>query len=111
MPRTAGHVEGSRRAAEAVEACRALGVEFVTLYAFSTENWNRPEAEVSFLMNLMEKTLLDQRDDLRRGRIRLAVIGELHRLPPRLRVLLQEMQTESFSDSVTTTAAAANGGG
>eukprot|EP00752_Nemacystus_decipiens_P008553 g7640.t1 len=94
-PRRAGHVEGARRAGEAVEACRQLGVEFVTLYAFSTENWNRPAGEVSFLMDLMEKTLMEQREGLRRNGIRLTAIGELHRLPPRLRSLLLEIQRES----------------
>ncbi|CAN0370352.1 unnamed protein product, partial [Scytosiphon promiscuus] len=52
LPRGTGHAEGARRAGEAVEACRQLGVEFVTLYAFSTENWRRPDGEVSFLMDV-----------------------------------------------------------
>ncbi|CAM9805523.1 unnamed protein product [Pylaiella littoralis] len=95
MPRRAGHVEGARRAGEAVEACRQLGVEFVTLYAFSTENWNRPAGEVSFIMDLMEKTLLEQRDGLRRNGIRLTAIGELHRLPARLRSLLEDIQKDN----------------
>ncbi|CAM9979832.1 unnamed protein product, partial [Hapterophycus canaliculatus] len=97
LPRGAGHVEGARRAGEAVEACRQLGVEFVTLYAFSTENWRRPAGEVSFLMDLMEKTLVEQRDGLRRNGIRLAAIGELDRLPERLRSLLEEIQEDSGS--------------
>ncbi|CAN0035379.1 unnamed protein product [Scytosiphon promiscuus] len=97
LPRGTGHAEGARRAGEAVEACRQLGVEFVTLYAFSTENWRRPDGEVSFLMDLMEKTLVEQRDGLRRNGIRLTAIGELDRLPERLRSLLREIEEDSGS--------------
>ncbi|CAM9265881.1 unnamed protein product [Ectocarpus sp. 13 AM-2016] len=99
LPRRTGHAEGARRAGEAVEECRRLGVEFVTLYAFSTENWRRPAGEVSFLMDLMEETLLEQRDSLRRNGIRLTAIGELDRLPARLRSLLLEIQEDSNSSS------------
>eukprot|EP00903_Cladosiphon_okamuranus_P016408 g15129.t1 len=106
-PRRAGHVEGARRAGEAVESCRQLGVEFVTLYVFSTENWNRPEGEVSFLMDLMEKTLQEQRDGLRRNGIRLTAIGELHRLPPQLRSLLLEIQQDSGGSKIDSVGAGA----
>ncbi|CAB1113351.1 unnamed protein product [Ectocarpus sp. CCAP 1310/34] len=110
LPRRTGHAEGARRAGEAVEACRRLGVEFVTLYAFSTENWRRPAGEVSFLMDLMEETLLEQRDSLRRNGIRLTVIGELDRLPARLRSLLLEIQEDSNSSSSSSSAAVDGGG-
>lgn len=81
LPRTAGHREGVKRAKELVQACGARGVEVLTLYAFSTENWRRPVEEVSFLMKLFEESLRREIDGLMRNNVRFRVIGRPDQLP------------------------------
>jgi undecaprenyl diphosphate synthase len=87
MPRIAGHTEGVESVRDVVEACGQLGVEFLTLYAFSTENWKRPQEEVSLLMRLLLKALRDEADRLHQNNVRLNAIGQLTALP-------QEIQSE-----------------
>jgi undecaprenyl diphosphate synthase len=81
LPRTEGH----RRGADSVEAitrgCGELGVEFLTLYAFSTENWKRPKTEVSALMRMLEHFLKSKTAELMKQNVRLQAIGRLHDLP------------------------------
>ena len=79
--RTFGHLKGARVAKTTIEACAELGVEYLTLYAFSTENWLRPKAEVSFLMMLLARHLRKERRSLMKNNIRFSVIGDLSRLP------------------------------
>jgi undecaprenyl diphosphate synthase len=81
LPRAAGHKEGVNSVREIVEACIQLGVRHLTLYTFSTENWNRPSNEVSVLMRLLVHALRDERDRLHRNDVRLRAIGDLDRLP------------------------------
>jgi undecaprenyl diphosphate synthase len=75
---------------EIVRACGELGVEYLTLYSFSTENWGRPEDEVDALMALLARYLVEERGELMHNRVRLRGIGELDRLPPGVRQLLDE---------------------
>ena len=69
MPRIAGHHEGVNSVRDIVEACGQLGVKYLTLYAFSTENWKRPREEVSLLMRLLLKALRDERDRLHQNEV------------------------------------------
>lgn len=83
--RTFGHLRGARVAREVIEACSKLGVQNLTLYTFSTENWLRPLEEVSFLMALLSRHLKRERANLIKNGIRFQTIGELDRLPASVR--------------------------
>lgn len=85
MNRVKGHEKGSRTVRSIVTACRKLGIPMLTLYAFSTENWARPKAEVSALMVLLKKFLVSERDTLNEQKIRLGILGQLDRLPEDVR--------------------------
>jgi undecaprenyl diphosphate synthase len=89
LHRVAGHRQGVNSVRDIVEACGQLGVKYLTLYAFSTENWKRPKEEVSTLMRLLLKALHDETDRLHRNNVRLTCIGEIETLP-------QEVQNELF---------------
>ena len=91
MPRIAGHTEGVESVRDTVEACGQLGVKYLTLYAFSTENWKRPQEEVSLLMRLLLKALKDETDRLNTNNVRIQAIGEIAALP-------QEVQNELLED-------------
>jgi len=80
-PRFYGHVRGAARVREIVRAARKLDVPALTLYAFSTENWKRPEDELSVLWGLLRKYIRKELKSLRENGIRLHVIGEVERLP------------------------------
>src|SRR5690625_6109913 len=79
--RVIGHHEGVISVRDIVEACAQLGVSHLTMYTFSTENWNRPPSEVDALMQLLIHTIRRESDTLRRNKIRLTAIGDLSRLP------------------------------
>lgn len=81
LPRIAGHRAGIRAVRQAAEACLRLGVPYLTLYAFSVENWKRPESEVKMLMDLLREYLGKEIGELNRQNIRLRVIGRVHELP------------------------------
>ncbi|MDM7926385.1 MAG: isoprenyl transferase [bacterium] len=81
LPRVMGHHEGIRSVRAVVEACGELGIEVLTLYTFSTENWRRPADEVSALMKLLLKTIQKEIADLVKNNVRLTVIGDFGRLP------------------------------
>ena len=85
LPRIAGHNEGVNSVRDIVEACGQLGVQFLTLYAFSTENWKRPQDEVSLLMRLLLRALRDERDRLHQNEVRLRAIGDITALPQDVR--------------------------
>jgi undecaprenyl diphosphate synthase len=85
LPRRDGHRAGAESVRECVEACKELGVEYLTLYAFSSENWNRPAAEVTALMLLLERFLEEKADELMKQNVRLRAIGHLDRLPEKTR--------------------------
>lgn len=91
LPRIAGHSEGVESVRDAVEACGQLGVQYLTLYAFSTENWKRPEEEVSLLMRLLLRALKDETDRLHTNNVCIQAIGDIAALP-------REVQDELFED-------------
>lgn len=81
MARVSGHKEGVNSVRDIVEACGELNVKYLTLYAFSTENWKRPQDEVSMLMRLLVKALRDETDALHENNVRLITIGDVTKLP------------------------------
>ena len=98
-PRLEGHAKGAVAARQIVEAAAEAGVKYLTLYAFSVENWNRPKDEVSGLMSLLLKSLAEQFDDLIKNNVRLLTIGDSSLLPQD--VLLQVQQAIARSSSNT----------
>ncbi|MNS83542.1 Ditrans,polycis-undecaprenyl-diphosphate synthase [compost metagenome] len=80
-PRTFGHVKGTRVAKKIITACSRRGIKNLTLYAFSTENWFRPEAEVALLMQILRRYLKKETENLVKENIRFSVIGDMSRLP------------------------------
>jgi undecaprenyl diphosphate synthase len=84
LPRLEGHRQGAKAVRRVVEFCRRSGIRYLTLYAFSTENWNRPEGEVSGLMKLLSQFLDSELNDLHKNDIRFRTIGETNRLPDKL---------------------------
>lgn len=83
MPRIFGHQNGVKAVREITEASAELGVSYLTLYAFSTENWNRPKMEVNALMHLLVETVGKELKTLNKNSIKLQAIGDLHKLPAR----------------------------
>ena len=81
LPRVEGHREGINSVREVVRACGELDIKYLTLYTFSTENWNRPRGEVAALMRLLLKTIRSEVNDLNKNNVRLQVLGNLHDLP------------------------------
>lgn len=81
QPRSIGHYQGVASVRRATELCSDLGVEYLTLYAFSTENWNRPKEEVDTLMTLIGMAIERETPDMLRNNVRLRLIGDLPRLP------------------------------
>ena len=111
LPRSAGHRAGAESVRECVEACKELGVEFLTLYAFSSENWNRPKAEVEALMKLLEKFLRDKKKELMEWDVRLQAIGRIADLPQRCQDALHDtIEATSKNKSLTMVLALSYGG-
>lgn len=100
--RAYGHMEGVVSVREVVEAAREAGVAFLTLYTFSTENWNRPEDEVIGLMDLMMKSIEHETPDLIRYGVRLQIIGDFNRLPEKLRERANRCIRETSSGKALT---------
>jgi len=85
MNRVKGHEQGAQTVKEVVTACRELGIDVLTLYAFSTENWARPKEEVKALMYLLKRFLRNETEELREKDIRLNIMGQIERLPDDVR--------------------------
>lgn len=88
LPRTAGHAVGSENFRKIATYCRDIGVEYLTVYAFSTENWRRPEDEVKTIMRLLGKYLHEAIDTMERDHIKMKVLGDVAGLPEELRALV-----------------------
>lgn len=84
LERTFGHKNASKAVKSAIEACDDLGIPYLTLYAFSSENWNRPALEVSFLMNLLSQSIKSELSELHSKNIKLNLIGEFESLPKKV---------------------------
>jgi undecaprenyl diphosphate synthase len=90
LSRIKGHEKGAEAVRTVVRACRELGIAYLTLYAFSTENWQRPQKEINALMTLLVKFLKSEQKELAENDIRLAVIGQLERLPDKVQQELRK---------------------
>ena len=95
LPRTAGHSAGGEAFRRIANYCRTLGVEYLTVYAFSTENWKRSEDEVSGIMKLLAKYLQEALRDMEKNHVRFCFFGDLSRLSPQLRKLCLDAQERS----------------
>jgi len=89
LPRVAGHKKGVETVRDMVQACSELGVKYLTLYTFSTENWKRPQEEVTTLMRLIVKSLKNETDDLNANNVKLTTIGDTSSLP---KIVQQELE-------------------
>lgn len=105
-PHLAGHRAGAETVRRVLEVCGDTGVEYLTLYAFSTENWSRPPAEVKGLMALLEEFLRHHAKDLHKNQVRLNVIGNLARLPDGVQSTLSDVMaaTRHYDRGVVTLA-------
>ena len=95
LNRIKGHEKGADAVRAAVKACREIGISYLTLYAFSTENWQRPRIEVDALMALLKKFLHTEAEELRTNNIRLQTIGEIDRLPDDVRQALEHVLNQT----------------
>lgn len=95
LPRTAGHKVGAETFRDIATYCRELGVEYLTVYAFSTENWKRPKDEVDTIMELLEQYLQEAIDTMERDHIRLKILGDTAALSPKLQQMVA--QTNAIS--------------
>ncbi|MBC8128373.1 MAG: isoprenyl transferase [Gloeobacteraceae cyanobacterium ES-bin-144] len=111
LPRREGHRAGAESVREITDACIELGVEYLTLYAFSSENWNRPAAEVKALMSLLDRFLAEKAKDLDKQKIRLLAIGQLERLPNKTRALLDKIMARTADHKALTLVLALSYGG
>lgn len=111
LPRAEGHRRGSEAVRRIVRASRRLGIEALTLFAFSEQNWARPAMEVQLLMSLLREFLLSEREEILGNGIRLRAIGDLSRLPPEVRNVLDPLRQESTSNGAMTLTLALSYGG
>jgi undecaprenyl diphosphate synthase len=111
LPRVAGHREGAEAVRAVTRAARRIGIEALTLYAFSTENWGRPEPEVDALMHLLAEFLESERGEMMRNGVRLNAIGDLERLPPAVQAKLTEVRAETARNAGMTLTLALSYGG
>jgi undecaprenyl diphosphate synthase len=95
LPRIMGHKEGAKSVRVITEACAEIGVKYLTLYAFSTENWKRPEAEINFLMSLLHDYLVKEEKTIIKNKIRFRVIGGISRLPEKVRDKIKYLESRS----------------
>ena len=111
LPRVAGHKRGVEAVRATVKAAIAHGVEYLTLFAFSSENWRRPEEEVSILMDLFVRALEQEVAKLHDNGIRLRIVGDLARFSPRIRELIAAGENLTSGNTRLTLTIAANYGG
>ena len=98
LPRTAGHNAGAEFFRKIATYCQSLGVEYLTVYAFSTENWKRPADEVSIIMGLLEKYLHESIEEMRRKGVKLKVFGDISMLSEEIQKLIAE--TDEISKEI-----------
>lgn len=111
LPRVAGHVKGVELVREMVRSCLERGIRYLTLFAFSSENWRRPQEEVSLLMQLFVKALQQEVEKLDRNGVRLRVIGDLARFDEPLQQLIRQAEAQTAGNTALELTIAANYGG
>ncbi|MBQ8834814.1 MAG: isoprenyl transferase [Oscillospiraceae bacterium] len=95
LPRTAGHSAGAETLRRIAKHCNTLGVKYLTVYAFSTENWKRSQEEVSGIMKLLRRYLEESLRDMEKNQVRIRFFGDLTRLSPELQQLCRETEARS----------------
>ena len=110
-PRLFGHHAGARRVRDIVEACPELGVEYLTIFAFSTENWKRTQTEVAGLMNLFRRYIVKEMQELLKNNVRVRFIGDRLRLDTKLQALMDEAEKLTNTCTGTNLTVALNYGG
>jgi len=95
LPRVAGHREGAESIRSVLKACVEFGVKYLTVYAFSTENWERPRDEVGFLMSLFSRTIDKEIDELDKNGVRLQFLGRLEKFSAELREKMQKSEART----------------
>jgi undecaprenyl diphosphate synthase len=111
LPRIAGHRRGVESVRATVTACAERGVEYLTLFAFSSENWRRPAEEVALLMQLFQMALSSEVEKLHRNGVRLKVVGDTQRFDPTIRRLIEQGERLTAGNQRLTLTVAANYGG
>lgn len=111
LPRVAGHVKGVDALRDLVRTCLDLGVRYLTVFAFSSENWRRPQEEVSLLMQLFVKALEQEVERMNRNNVRLRVIGDLSRFDGYLQSLVNKAEETTAGNTALDLSIAANYGG
>lgn len=111
LPRVAGHRQGVEAVRAAIRGCVTQGIEYLTLFAFSSENWRRPAQEVSILMELFLRTLEQELEKLHENGIRFRVVGDTTRFAPRIRELVAAGEELTAGNTKLTLTVAANYGG
>jgi undecaprenyl diphosphate synthase len=110
LGRIAGHRKGAESVRNIVEACRKIGISYLTLYAFSSENWSRPEREVRALMTLLERYLRSEVKVMLKNNIRLLAIGDTGALPEKVRTILRDTIGQTAGNTAMTLILALNYG-
>jgi undecaprenyl diphosphate synthase len=110
LKRTAGHEEGARVVRNITIHCAKIGIKYLTLYAFSTENWTRPKLEVEFLMKLLEKYLKNELNTFLQNNIRFKAIGDLDKFSKSLQNIIKEIEEKTAKNSALTQVLALNYG-
>ena len=110
LPRSAGHREGAQAVHRTLEAARDMGIKYLTLYAFSTENWTRPKEEINTLMQLLERTLDEYQKSAQKADYRVLVSGERERLPAGILAKIDELVRSTASNKGLTVHLALNYG-
>ncbi len=111
LPRVAGHVKGVEAVRTIVEACSLRGIDYVTLFAFSSENWRRPADEVSLLMRLFMTALEREVGKMHANNIRLRVVGDLSRFDAKLQDMVAKSEAQTAANTGLTLTICANYGG
>jgi undecaprenyl diphosphate synthase len=111
LPRIAGHRRGAEAVRATVRACADRGISYLTLFAFSSENWRRPAEEVALLLKLFKTALQNEVDKLHANDVRLKVVGDTSRFDPKLRKLIERGEELTAGNDALTLTIAANYGG
>jgi undecaprenyl diphosphate synthase len=111
LPRYFGHKAGVESVREVVRGCARLGVKYLTLFVFSTENWERPKSEVNALMRLLKKLLKSEAKELHENNVRVKAIGQIERLPKEVKENLEELITLTKNNNGLTLVLALSYGG
>jgi undecaprenyl diphosphate synthase len=111
LPRIAGHRRGAEAVRATVRACAERGIEYLTLFAFSSENWRRPAEEVALLMKLFKTALSNEVDKLHANGVRLKVVGDVRRFDPKICKLIEQGEALTAANRRLTLTIAANYGG